>query len=310
MESLSQLPYMRLLPEENAGMLAKLELLARSKKQGSKTGKHVSPNKGFSVVFAEHRQYAHGDDIRDLDWRIFAKNNRYYIKQYIEETNLRATIVLDASGSMGYTGAEANTVGGQRLSKFAYAQHLAAAMAYLMIKQQDAVGYVGFDTELRRYVRPASRPSQVRVVLEQMYETTCAGDTALAPTLHEVAERLPRRGLVILLSDLFSPTEALLPALHHLAHRQHELVLFHTMAEEELTFHFRQSQEFKDLELSGTKIKVDPRSIRSAYLAKVKEHVTQIERVCGQLRADYVPVNTKVPYLQVLSDFLSRRDWR
>jgi uncharacterized protein (DUF58 family) len=298
---------MRLLPPEVTGIITKLEMLARAKKQGSKTGRHVSPNKGFSVVFAEHRQYTHGDDIRDLDWRVFAKNNRYYIKQYIEETNLRATIVLDASGSMNYRGDAASSVAGSKVSKFEYAQYLAAAMSYLMIKQQDAVGLVTFDDQIRSYIRAASRPSQVRTVLGEINQAKCGGDTHLAATLHEVAERIPSRGLVILISDMFENADALTQALHHFSFKQHELVLFHIMAEEELTFSFRQSQEFVDLEMSGTRIKVDPQTVRNAYLAKVQEHVTKLEKACGQLRADYVPITTKQLYTKALSDFIGRR---
>jgi uncharacterized protein (DUF58 family) len=304
---LPNLDYMRLLPSESSGILAKLELLARTKKQGSKTGRHVSPNKGFSVVFAEHRPYTKGDNLRDLDWRVFAKNNRYYIKQYIEETNLRATIVLDASGSMNYTGTLASEADGQRLSKFAYAQRLAAALAYLMVKQQDAVGLVTFDDKIKSTVRAASRPSQVRALLSELNSTECGGDTGLSATLHEVAERIPSRGLVILLSDCFEPAEKIIEALHHFAFKNHELVLFHIMAEEEITFPFRQSQEFVDLEPALAKLKVDPQTVRQAYLAKVKDHVGKLERACGQLKADYVPITTKQPYTAALSEFVGRR---
>ncbi len=306
-QTLRDLDYMRLLPDETAGVLTRLEFLARAKKQGSKSGRHVSPNKGFSVVFAEHRQYTHGDDIRDLDWRVFAKSNRYYIKQYIEETNLRATIVLDASGSMNYRGESASSVAGKPVSKFEYGQYLSAALAYLMVKQQDAVGLVSFDDKVRTSIRPASRPSQVRLILEGIHNTTCGGDTRLAATLHEVAERIPQRGLVVLISDLFENADQIIEAFHHFAFKQHELVLFHLMAEEELTFSFKRSQEFKDLETSGTKIKVDPQTIRNAYLTRVRQHVEKIEKACGQLRADYVPITTKQPYTQALSDFIGRR---
>lgn len=307
---LQALDYMRLLPEEASATLSRLDLLARAKKQGSKSGRHVSPNKGFSVVFAEHRQYAPGDDIKDLDWRVYGKNDKYYIKQYIEETNLRATIVMDASGSMNYRGEFASQVGGKTVSKYEYGQYMAAALAYLMIKQQDAVGLVTFDSQIRVNMRAASRPSQVRLILEELHNTKCGGDTNLASTLHEVAERIPSRGLVIIISDMFDNADAITEALHHFAFKKHEIVLFHIMAEEELTFSFRSSQEFKDLELTGTKIKVDPLSIRNAYLQRVREHVAKMEKVCGQLRADYVPITTKQPFTEALSDFLGRRAFR
>jgi uncharacterized protein (DUF58 family) len=259
------------------------------------------------VVFAEHRQYLPGDDIRDLDWRVFAKTERYYIKQYIEETNLRASIVLDCSGSMKYKGDQSALVGGRKISKFEYAQYLSAALAYLMIKQQDAVGLVTFDDKIRSYIKAASRPSQVRLVLGEIDRAEPGKDTRLAQTLHEVAERIPSRGLVIILSDCFESAAGIVEAFHHFKYRNHELVLFHIMAEEELNFPFGQSQEFKDLELSGTRIKVDPRTIRAAYLQRVKEHVSLLEKACGQMQADYVPLTTKTPYARALADFISRR---
>ncbi len=299
--------YMRLLPDGIAGTLSRLELLARAKKQGAMSGRHTSPNKGFSVVFAEHRQYMPGDDIRDIDWRVFAKSDKYYIKQYIEETNLRATIVLDCSGSMKYRGEQSALVEGKKVSKFEYAQYLAAALAYLMIKQQDAVGLVTFDDKIQSYVKAASRPSQVRLVLSELDKAEPGKDTRLASTLHEVAERIPSRGLVVILSDCFESAAQIVESFHHFKFRNHELVLFHIMAEEELTFPFSASQEFKDLELSGQRIKVDPRTIRAAYLQRVKEHVAVIEKACGQMQADYVPLTTKTPYSRALSDFVARR---
>src|SRR6187401_3309455 len=179
MSSLPDTHYMRLLPDEITATLTRLEFLARAKKQGGMSGRHTSPNKGFSVVFAEHRQYMPGDDIRDLDWRVFAKTDKYYIKQYIEETNLRATIVLDCSGSMKYRGEQAARVEGKKVSKFEYAQYLAASLAYLMIKQQDAVGLVTFDDRIRSYVKAASRPSQVRLVLGEIDKAEPGKDTRL-----------------------------------------------------------------------------------------------------------------------------------
>lgn len=307
MSSLPETHYMRLLPDEITATLSRLEFLARAKKQGAMSGRHTSPNKGFSVVFAEHRQYLPGDDIRDLDWRVFAKTERYYIKQYIEETNLRASIVLDCSGSMKYKGDQSALVGGKKISKFEYAQYLSAALAYLMIKQQDAVGLVTFDDKIRSYIKAASRPSQVRLVLGEIDRAEPGKDTRLAQTLHEVAERIPSRGLVIILSDCFESAAGIVEAFHHFKYRNHELVLFHIMAEEELNFPFGQSQEFKDLELSGTRIKVDPRTIRAAYLQRVKEHVSLLEKACGQMHADYVPLTTKTPYARALADFISRR---
>ena len=298
---------MRLLPGSTTGMLTRLEFLARAKKQGPISGRHTSPNKGFSVVFAEHRQYRPGDDLKNLDWRVFAKADKYYIKQYIEETNLRATVVLDCSGSMNYRGTLASNVEGKPVSKFEYGQYLAAGLSYLMVKQQDAVGLVTFDDQVRTFLKAASRPSQVRLVLEGLHQAKPGQDTQLGKVLHEVAERIPQRGLVVLISDCFDSVEEIIKAFHHFKYRNHEIVLFHLMAEEELTFPFTGSQEFKDLEALSTRLRVDPRTVRSAYLERVRKHVAQLESACGQLNADYVPVSTKQPYHEALADFLGRR---
>lgn len=309
-QSIASLPYMRLLPPETASVVARMELLARRKMQGTMSGRHTSPNKGFSVIFAEHRQYSPGDDIRDLDWRVLGKNDRYYIKQYIEETNLRATIVLDCSGSMSYAGAQAAQVGGKRISKYEYARYLAAGLSYLLVRQQDAVSLVTFDTSIRQFIKAASRPSQVRRILEELHRTEPGGETGLADTLHEVADRIPRRGLVILVSDLFDDPDKVVQALHHFAFNNHELVLFHVMAEEELTFPFRDFNDFRDLESPDRRLKIDPRSVRAAYLEKVRAHLQAIESACGQLQADYYPISTKRPHAQALLDYLSRRGRR
>jgi len=296
-----------MLPPEITAILGRLELLARSKKEGSITGKHSSPHKGFSVEFAEHRQYTQGDDLRDLDWRAYGKSDRYYIKQYIEETNLRATLLVDASGSMKFTGREAARLDGRRLSKFEYARYLAAALAYLLIRQQDAVGLVTFDDEVRAHLRAVSRPSQVRLILDRLHRTEPGRDTAAADVFHDIAERIPRRGLVIVISDLFDDAEAICNALHHFQYRNHELILFHLLAEEELTFPLRKFTAFRDLEASGSQLKIDPLALRSQYLKSVRAFLATIERACGQMKADYVPVNTKTPLPDTLSQYLAGR---
>ena len=299
--------YMELLPEESSAVLGRLEFLARGKKEGSITGRHRSPKKGFSVEFAEHRQYAPGDDLRDLDWRAYGKSDRYYIKQYVEETNLRATIVLDASGSMAYRGEHGSKVHGKRVSKFEQARYLAAALSHLFVRQQDAAGIVTFDTEIRCYLRAAAKQSQTHQILTELHKTTPGGETELAPILHEVAERIPRRGLVILISDLFDDPADVLEALHHFRYRNHELILFHTMAEEEISFPFTKFSHFRDLEVRDHRIRIDPDTIRATYLEKVRAFIERIEDGCGKLQADYIPLNTNQPFEEVLSRYLSQR---
>lgn len=292
---------MRLLAPNVIGSLRRLEWLSRLRKQGTLTGRHTSPDKGVSVEFAEHREYTLGDDLRNLDWRVMAKSDRNVIKQYIEETNLRITTALDVSGSMTFRGDEAE------LSKFEYGQYLAAALSYLFIKQGDAAGLVTFDDHLRVSMRAENRPSQVRRICEKLYETEPGEETGVGAVLHEVAERIPRRGLVILISDLFDEPDDLIEALHHFDYRQHELVVFHILAEEELKFPFRNFQRFRDLEGVEEMLRIDPQAVRAAYLEKLRDFIGSVEQVCGKLRADYVPVSTKTPVSDALVRYLGRR---
>ncbi len=299
--------FMRLLPAESLKAIGHLDLLARGAMAGFVTGRHKSPHKGFSVEFAEHRQYTQGDDLRNLDWRVLARTDRLYIKQYIEETNLRATVLLDASGSMGYRGEAAAECGGRRLAKFEYAQYLAAALTYLLINQQDAVGLVTFDTQPRTYLPARARPSQVRLLLEVIDTTEPGGETALAEVFHAIAERIPRRGLVIIISDLFDDPRRLVEALHHFRHRRHEVLLFHVMAEEEINFPFSSFTEFRSLEQPGKHINIDPRTIRASYLDRVGSFLREIATECGRLKVDYVPFNTQRPFDQALAGYLRTR---
>ncbi len=297
-----------LLPSEITNMIGRLEFLARSAKEGTINGRHSSPHKGFSVEFAEHRQYVSGDDLRNLDWRVYGKSDRYYIKQYIEETNMRATILVDASGSMGYAGEKATSLGGkENLSKYEYGRYLAAALTYLLIRQQDAVGLVTFADGIRKYIRPAAKPSQVRAVLEELAITEPAEDTRCADTFHEIAERIPPRGLIIVISDLFDDADAIKKALHHFRYRNHELVVFHLMAEEEFTFPFEKFDDFKCMEIEGRRLNIDPSTIRASYLDRVREHLKSIELACGQMQADYVPINTSTPVSEALFSYFSQR---
>lgn len=289
------------------GVMRRLEWLARRRMQGTLTGRHTSPDKGVSMEFAEHRPYAAGDDPRTLDWRVMARSDRNVVRQYIEETNLRTTLAVDVSGSMAYTGTAAATLEGKPLSKLAYAKYLAAALAYLFIKQGDAAGLVTFDRKVLEFRRAASRPSQVRRILEVLDETKAGADTDAAAVLHDVAERIPKRGLVMLISDLFDDPAKIVAALHHFDFRQHELVIFHVMADEELSFPFTNYQQFRDLEKLVPTLRIDPQAVRAAYLERVGKFVKSIEAACGNLHADYVPVNTKNPLRQTLLRYLGRR---
>src|SRR5687768_7887676 len=210
--------------------LGKMELVARQVMDGYVQGMHRSPHVGFALDFAQHRQYVAGDDIKRIDWRVYAKADRYYIKQYEVSTNLRAHLVLDASGSMAYQGQ------GDAIGKFRYAQFVAACLAYLILHQQDSAGLVTFDNQVREFIPPRNAATHLMRLLRTLDETRVEGESGIAPLLHEVAERIPRRGMVILISDLFDSADALVEAFHHLRHRRHEVLVLQVMADDEINF--------------------------------------------------------------------------
>jgi uncharacterized protein (DUF58 family) len=208
---------------------------------------------------------------------------------------------------MSYTGERAGQVDGRRLSKFEYARYLAASLAYLLIHQQDAVGLVTFDTQVRRYIPARSRTSHLTVLLNEMTRTVPGNETSLAPIFHDIAERVHRRGLVIVVSDLFDDPEPLMQALHHFRFRKHEVMLLHVMADEELSFPFTNTSMFEDLEDDDSKLQLDPRAIRAEYLDRVREFIAHIESRCGQMRIDYVPMTTREPFDAALARYLAAR---
>ena len=299
--------YMKLLDPGAMTKLRRLELIARGVVEGFISGRHRSPYKGFSSEFAEHREYVPGDNIRDLDWRVYGRSDRYYIKQYIEETNLRTLILLDASGSMKYTGSLAARRGGQPLSKFQYGQYLAAALAHLMINQQDAVGLATFDAKLRRYIPCRSRASHLRAILQELHATQPGAESSLAPVFHDMAERIHHRGLVVVISDLFDSIDEVLKALHHFRYRRHEVLLLHVMAEEELTFPFDRWSLFRDLERDGHRRQLDPLAVRAEYLTRVRSFIRRLEIGCGQMDVDYVQLSTKNDFDVALAHYLAYR---
>lgn len=277
----------------------RLELLARLVVEGVMTGLHRSPFKGFSVEFAEHRQYGPGDEIRHIDWRAYGKTDRYYVKEYEEETNLRAHLVVDTSGSMGYAGAS--------VSKLEHARRLAASLAYLMINQRDAVGLVTFDEEVRRMIPPRAAPGHFGVVCRALEEAAVGGERPLHRVLHALAGRIWRRGLVVILSDGFDELGALTRALRHLRHRKHEVLFIQVLAPEEEEFPFRRAARFRDLEAPGRVVRVDPAAWRASYLEKFRAHRDGLAEALRGMDADYVKARTDVPAERVLLDYLARR---
>ena len=314
----ADMAYMELFDPGALAKLGRLELIARQVVEGFISGRHKSPFKGFSVEFAEHREYVPGDDIGDIDWRVYGRTDRYYIKEYEEETNLRSYLLVDASGSMRYTpngaargrrrwGRRRDGVAGPAISKFRYAQFVAASLAYLMLRQQDAVGMVTFDTQTRRYIPPRSRANHLKVLAEELHRTECDGETSLGAIFHDLAERIRRRGLIIIISDCFDDLDSLVQGLHHFRHRKHEVIVLHTMADDEMTFPFRQWTLFRDLEIGDRRVMLDPLSVRDAYLERVSEFLRELQHRCGQLEIDYVPLNTGEPFDLALSRYLAFR---
>ena len=292
---------MRWLPAEAIDRLGRLEFSPRLPMEGFVAGRHRSARKGASVEFAEHRAYAPGDDLRKLDWKLIARRQRYYVREFVDETNLRATILLDTSGSMGYRGAVA--AGG--LSKLAYAQHLAAGLAYVLVRQQDAVGFVAYDTRVNVMMTPKAQPAQLRNVLVALDGLEPGGETDAAAVLHEVAERVPRRSVVFVLSDLFGDPDAIVNALHHFRFRRDEVIVLQVVADEELEFPFTEMLRFEDAETPAF-MNVDTRALRNEYLERVGDFLAKLRRGAGEMRVTHELVNTKTPYAEALSDILVR----
>ncbi len=224
-----------LLQADDIDKLSRLQVLARQVVEGFCSGLHRSPHKGFSVEFKEHRAYVRGDETRSIDWKLYGKTDRLYIREYEEETNLRCTLLVDCSGSMAYSGARSHG-----LTKHGYAIRLAACLAYLLLQQQDSVGLVTFDTRMRQYVPARSRPKHLHAIVNQLIASTPNHETELGGVFHQLVSKLHRRGVVVICSDLFGDVEEILKALAHFRHAKHEILIFQIWDPDELDFPFRQ----------------------------------------------------------------------
>jgi uncharacterized protein (DUF58 family) len=285
-----------------------LELRARRIVEGYVAGLHRSPYQGFSNEFAEHREYAPGDDLRYVDWKVFGKSDRFYLKQFEEETNLICYLLLDTSESMQYQSP------GAPLSKLAYAQCAAAALAHLVLHQRDAVGLVTFDRDIRQLIRPSSSPTQLKQLLHVMEQTTgeaasAPGATSTGPIFHDLAERLARRGIVVVLSDLFDDVESMLAGLKHFRHRRHDVIVLHMLDPAEIDFPFQHVTMFKGLEALGNVV-TEPRSLRAAYQQELQSFLKKVRTGCRAQQIDYLTVRTDQPLSGVLTTFLTARKKR
>lgn len=277
----------------------RLSLVARNVVEGFLSGAHKSPYKGFSVEFAEHRQYYPGDEIRHIDWRVYGKTDRYYIKEHEEETNLQAHLLVDASGSMAFRG--------KTISKFQYAQYLAASLAYLMLHQRDGVGLVVHDHELRTMLPPRSTSKQLMQILATLEKTVPGGETRLAPLWDRLAGQLRSRGMLLIFSDCFDQVNQLIHALRHLRHRRHEILLFHILAPEEIKFPFTKRVQFRHLENVDQRRLIDPAAVRSAYLQNFNAFCETLRKQAANLQIDYHLMRTDEPVDRALGIYLMKR---
>lgn len=290
------------LDPETASRFGRLDLVARLVVEGFITGLHRSPYHGFSAEFSEHRPYMPGDALRDLDWKALARTDRLYVKRYEEETNLKAYLMVDVSGSMNFDG-------GERMTKFRYASCIAAALSFLMLRQRDAVGLVLFRDGLVSFVPPRSVSSHLNVLLRELTAATPGAETSMAPAFHDLAERLSRRGLVIILSDFLDDADEVLTGLRHFRHRGHEVLALQILDPREVDLDFRRSDtRFVDLESpEGPAISTQPWHIQEAYHERMEALLARYRMGCAEAGVDYVLLGTQTPFETALSHYLVRR---
>lgn len=290
--------YRKYLDPAVISRLKGIDIKARLVVEGFVSGLHRGPYKGFSVEFAEHRQYMPGDSIRYIDWKVYGKTDRFYIKEYEEETNLRAYIIIDGSGSMGYSS--------DGITKLEYGCYLAASLAYLMLKQQDSVGLLIFDTKLRKYIPPRSVKRHLHVLLKELANLSAREETDLGKSLHELAQRVKRRGLILLISDLLDDEEQVIRALKLFRHMKHEVIVFHVLDPYEVTFPFEQEVILRDME-TAEEVPAIPWEIRREYRQKVASWIDRYRTVLRQSGIDYVPVKTSTTFDVALFSYLEKR---
>ncbi len=287
------------LQPETVAKLQNMALRARLVVEGYIVGMHKSPYHGFSVEFAEHRAYGPGDEIRHIDWKLYGKTDRFYTKRYEEETNLYSHILLDISNSMNYSS--------NNITKLDYASYLTAALSYLMLNQQDGVGLGLFHHKLVSLLSPRSTKSHLNSVLTHLENITPGNDTNLGSVLHEMAERIKKRGLTIIISDLMDDADEILNGLKHFRHNKQEMIVFHILDREEMDFSFNTRSRFKDME-TGEVITTEPWQIQKSYSSLIKNYQNHYKKQCGLRRIDYVPLFTDMDLDFALNEYLRKRN--
>lgn len=288
----------RFLHPETIARISRLDLRARHVVEGFISGMHRSPFFGHSVEFVQHREYVPGDDLRHLDWKVWSKTDRFYIKQYEEETNLRCTVVVDVSESMHY--------GRGALNKYSYGCTIAACLAYLLLRQQDSVGCITFDEKVRVTVPARSQQTHMDAIVQAMHVSKPREKTDLEKILRRVAETVGSRGMLILISDLLADREPLFRGLEMLRHRRHDVLVFHVLDDDELVFPFAGTTRFEGME-QLPHLLCDPRALRDGYLEALEEYLVEVRRGCARQGIDYMQVRTGDYLDAVLSKFLHHR---
>jgi uncharacterized protein (DUF58 family) len=294
--------YQKYLDPHTLASLEGLDLQARMVVEGYVAGMHASPYHGFSVEFAQHREYVPGDDIRHVDWKVWSKTDKLYLKQYEEETNLLLYLLVDTSESMAYRSDD-------HVTKLRYAQFIAGALAYVILQQQDSVGLVVYDDVVRRYLKPAGHPAQLKELLHLLDVTPAREKSDLGVVFNDLAERFKKRGVVVILSDLFDDVSHIINGLKHFRHRRHEVIVFHILDPAELEFPFRDTTLFKGLE-GLPEILTDPHALRRAYQQEIGSYLKELERGCRTMDIDYIPLRTNQSLDVALSSYLASRSAR
>ena len=287
------------LNPEIVSAISSIALRARLIVEGYIIGKHRSPYHGFSVEFAEHKSYDLGDEIKNIDWKLYGKTDRLYVKRYEEETNLKTYIILDNSKSMSFSSGS--------VSKINYANSLLASLAYLMINQQDAVGLIQFSDKINTFIPPKGKRSHLKTIIGKLSDSSEGSDTHIEPVLHEMAERINKRGLIIFISDLLDDPTKIINGLKHFRHRKQEVIVFHILDKKEVNFDFNERSKFIDME-TGEEIVTEPWHIRENYTQLIKRRKNRFMKECNHQQIDYIPVTTDINLKECITSYLEKRN--
>ncbi len=288
----------KLLSNESISKLDNLHIKAKKVVEGFIVGLHKSPYHGFSVEFSDHRPYGLGDEVRHIDWKLWAKTDRFFVKRYEEETNLKAHILIDCSKSMSYASND--------ISKLEYAKILGASLSYMLIKNQDAVGFYAFDSKVKKVIQPKSTKGHLSSLLKEMEKIKAGNKTNIAQAIHECADKTHKKGLVIVISDLMDDEKKILTGLKHLLYKGHEVIVFHILDSKEINFDFNDRVKFIDLESNDTII-ADSRQLKKIYRKKIERFIDFYRQSCFKKKIDYVNLMTSQSLDTALSEYIIKR---